>query len=403
MRNIFNIVKKELDKVFKNPRLIFSTFILPSLMIFIMYSFMGSSANTQAEKVQSHDYKIVVINDSMVIKNALNSIPKLSFTWETGKTMTNEEIKAFLENKESEAYLANTKSIVDEQIDLYLYLPENFDTNVATASPSDVNLLYYSLNKYSSYLYGIINSVIDSIETTINPQNPVIIKSVGNDTVTEAETNKSVIAMLIPMLIMTFIFASALSIACDAIAGEKERGTISTMLMAPINKNEIILGKILSSIILTIVSAICSFVGLMFSLLNNANFFGGSEGMKLEYGFGTYAQVFLVLVMISLLAVSIFLLASTIAKTTKEATMYAMPVYIVGILSGSLSMFNSLPTDIWPYLIPIYNLSLALKGILTNGTIVYMPVICLSTVVYFVLIILMVNRLFKNERIMFAK
>ena len=72
MKNIFNIVRKELDKIFKNPRLIISTFILPGLLIFVLYSFMGSSAESQVNKTYNHEYKIVMINESNEMEKLIN-------------------------------------------------------------------------------------------------------------------------------------------------------------------------------------------------------------------------------------------------------------------------------------------------------------------------------------------
>ena len=62
MKNILNIVRKELDKVFRNPRLIFSTFILPGLMIFIIYSTMGNMATDEMNKVTEEESIIYLIN-----------------------------------------------------------------------------------------------------------------------------------------------------------------------------------------------------------------------------------------------------------------------------------------------------------------------------------------------------
>lgn len=56
MNSIFNIVKKELDKIFKSPRLIVSTFFLPAILIFIMYSLMGNSVKTQTNKQLEHEW-----------------------------------------------------------------------------------------------------------------------------------------------------------------------------------------------------------------------------------------------------------------------------------------------------------------------------------------------------------
>ena len=62
MKHALNIVRKELDKIFRNPRLIFSTFILPGLLIFVIYSVLGKTLNSQVQKANEHMSKIYVVN-----------------------------------------------------------------------------------------------------------------------------------------------------------------------------------------------------------------------------------------------------------------------------------------------------------------------------------------------------
>jgi sodium transport system permease protein len=123
------------------------------------------------------------------------------------------------------------------------------------------------------------------------------------------------------------------------------------------------------------------------------------------YSLITYAQLFVIIILIGLFASGIFLIASTLAKTTKEATSYAMPAYIIAMAISVTTMFETtLPQTILPYIIPLYNLSLGLKGIFLNTLLPYQFIfICGSTVVYFALLLIASAKLFQNENLMFSK
>ena len=109
--------------------------------------------------------------------------------------------------------------------------------------------------------------------------------------------------------------------------------------------------------------------------------------------------------MVSLIASSIFLLASTLAKSTKEATTYAMPAYILAMVVSMMTIFDtSMPTNILPYFIPLYNLSIGIKGVLLNQiTSIQILSIVFSTLAFFGIIIYLVTKLFKSEKLMFSK
>ena len=94
-----------------------------------------------------------------------------------------------------------------------------------------------------------------------------------------------------------------------------------------------------------------------------------------------------------------------VAKSTKEATTYAMPAYIIAMVVSMLTIFDtSMPSGVLPYIIPLYNLTIGLKGVLlTQITPMQILLICSSTIIYFVGLMYLVTKLFKNEKLMFAK
>lgn len=394
MLGFVNIVKKELDKIFKSPRLIFSTFILPGLLIFLIYSVMGSSFTNVSEVQPS----IIYVNEEVQsFQDAISNLPDLNIQIVKYNNIDKEQIK---------------KDIDETKYFLYIEFEENFDQKIndyitGKVNTSPVMVVYFDeTSTESSTAYNKVVTILESMRSIITSQNSIPVNFISFmpiNVATDEEMSTQFFAMLMPMMIIIFIFAGGIAVGADTIAGEKERGTIATLLMAPINKNQIVLGKIISTVIITILSGVASFIGLAASMPNMGDMYGSVQSVN--YSFITYIQLFVLILMVSLIASSIFLLASTLAKSTKEATTYAMPAYILAMVVSMMTIFDtSMPTNILPYFIPLYNLSIGIKGVLLNQiTSIQILSIVFSTLAFFGIIIYLVTKLFQSEKLMFSK
>lgn len=394
MLGFMNIVKKELDKIFKSPRLVFSTFILPGLLIFLIYSVMGSSFANSSEEQPS----IVYINEEVKsFEDAANNVPNLNVQIVINNQIDKEQVKMDIDESKYFVYIEFEDNF-DEKINDYI---------IGKSSLAPTMQVYFDETSIeSSTAYNKIVTIVEYMRSSITaeyslPVNFITLMPIN--IATEEEMSTQFFAMLMPMMIIIFIFAGGIAIGADTIAGEKERGTIATLLMAPINKNQIVLGKIISTVIITILSGVASFIGLAASMPNMGEMYGTVQSVN--YSFITYIQLFILILMVSLIASSIFLLASTLAKSTKEATTYAMPAYIIAMVISMMTIYDtSMPTNILPYCIPLYNLSIGIKGVLLNQiNIGQILTIVSSTLVFFTIIIYLVTKLFKSEKLMFSK
>jgi len=389
MRNIYGIVKKELDKIFKFPRMIFSTLVLPGLLIFLIYAIMGQSFTEQTNIIEEHKTIINVVNMPASYQMIVNDFENIEVRIVDEENI--EDIKA---------------EIYDGDNDVLVVFDHDFDQKTLNKEKPKVQVVYNPTDNRSSSGYTIVS-------VTLNVQkegflqvmgiNTNIIDNLSEPVYDEKKATGSVLAMLLPMFIMMFIFAGGMSIGTDAIAGEKERGTLATLLMTPIKKNEIVLGKVISTAFIAILSALSSFIGVLASLPFAKSMF--DVGGTVSYTINDYLMLFGILIVVALFSASLMLLASTIGKSTKEATMYAMPVYILAIFSSTFSMFNEVKdTSIYMYLIPIYNCTLGLKAIFAfEAELLPFLLVIGSSIIYIVGTILILLRMFKSERVLFAK
>lgn len=413
MNKIFNLVKKELDKIFKNPRAILSTFILPGLLIFIIYMVMGNVMATQQDDLSKQNYKVAVVNPSQKFTEAFtvyNTIlqqngNKLNFEF-IGVDSTLEDMTDLIkydENKAGEEVKELRKniqtSIEKEEYDAWICFNANFDEKIEGNNVNDPAVVgvfgKVSLDK-SQFATTNINSVLEKMQPKLILRAPI-------DFSTEKDISQTLLASFIPMMLMIFVFAGGMSVGADAIAGEKERGTISTLLMTPIKRSHIIYGKIISLAVITILSAIGPFVAVILSIPQLMK----SSGVNLSIGAGlSVGMVFNILglvLMTTLLATSVFLVMSTIAKSVKEASMFATPVYLLVVVLAVLAT-NVKATGIGFYFVPFMNIALALNGAITETLTVGATMATIfSTLGYCIILILLSIKLFNSERILYSK
>jgi sodium transport system permease protein len=210
------------------------------------------------------------------------------------------------------------------------------------------------------------------------------------------------IMSMMPMLVIMLIFQGCMVIAPEAIAGEKERGTLGTLLATPARRTDMALAKVISITLFGFLGALATFTGLMLSLPNMMQ----AEGMSME-GFTVREYLMILLVTISTVSVFVALLSvlSAFAKSVKEANSYAAPFLMMSIGLGLSSMFTggSLK-EFYFYLIPIFNSAQSLNAIFNlEINAVNIAVTSLSNVAFALVLVGVLAMMFSSERIVFDK
>ena len=223
------------------------------------------------------------------------------------------------------------------------------------------------------------------------------------DLATEEDISAMIISMMMPMLILMMLFTGCLSVAAESIAGEKERGTIATLLVTPMKRRDLALGKMISLSVFGLMSGLSSFVGIMLSL---PNLMGGSglEEMKFGYTIADYVVLLVVIITTTLLIVGMISIISAYAKSVKEASSMASPLMILVSLVGVTNMMsNGMPTEFYWYLIPIYNTVQCISGVFSMDYQIFPVVItCIANAVYASILVVVLTKMFDSERIMYT-
>lgn len=384
MKNIWIILKKELRRYFTDTRMLIGI-ILPGILIFLLYSVMGNFMNGNSTS-DITEFKIYAEQQPTEITSILPSEFQIVYVEET---LTKEEIY---------------KRIEDSELDLYIIFPNSFMediTKVPTPQPvPEVKMYYNSASVSSSTIYEVYRSLLDNLEATLaNRFNINSNLDEKYDFATEEDLTVRIFSMMLPFLLITFLFSGAMGICAESIAGEKERGTIATLLVTPAKRSHIAIGKVSALGITALASALVSFLGLIASIPKLV----GSNISLSAYGASTIFMLLLVIVLTVLFFTVVLTLVSTFAKSVKEASSLSVPVMVIVMLLGATSfMGTTAQTNPALYLIPVYGAIQSLTGILslTIDPLCFTMFI-ISSVAYIGLGIFALTKMFNSERVMF--
>ncbi len=396
MHNVLTIFLKELKRVFTDRRMLISLF-LPGVLIYFVYTLMGTVMTKVVTQSSTKDTTFqVAYTDNFNSSKTKGQLPKLmTYVEATIKGSTNNNKVEFKEftTGELDSYKEELRA---GKYHLVVSFTDDFENKLADNTASNnVDIFYNGDSSASSDLYNFVSQVVGVSYTnyTVN-LNGQVAANVGDKDMMAMK----IAAMIIPMVTISILFSTVLSLCPEAIAGEKERGTLASLLLTPIKRSEFVAGKILSLSTTAIASGIVSFTGLILSI------------PKLMGGFNiTISPVdglllFLLVVAVLLLFVAIGVFISALANTVKEAAGYLSPIMIVFMLFGMApSLFGF---DQW-YLsfVPILNVCVSINALLNGAEnlLLFFGLTVASTVLYTGLLMFAVTKLFNKERVVLGQ
>lgn len=387
--NIGAIIRKEFNRFFTDRRLVMTAIILPGLMIYLLYSFMGSAMSNMYSVEDDFAPTVYAVN-------APASIAALA--QEAGMTLTD------VSPQEAEGVRTQ---IVDKQAELLAVFPADFDAQVAAYAPGageapNIELYYNSTDADSSQAHTMFAALLDGYESSLVNKFDVN-RGVDADLASERDTAGQIFSSMLPLLMMVFLFSGCMAVAPESIAGEKERGSIATLLVTPLGRGELAMGKVISLGCISLLSGASSFLGTMLSLPKLM----GAGDVALEaaaYGAGDYAALFAVIASTVLLLTGMIAVLSAFAKTVKEASMLVMPLMIVSMLVGVTSMFGDVHAQLGWYCIPLYNSVQCMSGVLAfSASAAAVGVTVAVNLALAACMTLILRRLFNSESVMFSR
>lgn len=397
--NITTIIKKEFARFFGDKRMVFTTVIMPGLLIYIIYSFVVGGIRDTFESDKDYRPKVYVQQMPQLLQPMFEAL-EMDITDAT--TMDIKSIKLLIENKD---------------IELLVAFPTDFDSAMANYDISDStlaapNVLIYSnvTNMESGKAETVVRSILSSYEETIC--NKFNINALTDETAneefnlaTDEDFMGQILSAMLPFMLIIFLYSGCMAVAPESIAGEKERGTIATLLVTPMNRSHLAFGKIISLSFIALISGLSSFLGVILSL---PKFMGSAmEGMPTNiYTTSDYLLILGIILSTVLVLISVISIISAYAKTVKEASTLVLPLMLIIMIVGIPSTIGggNAQTAISWYFIPIYNSIQAMTGVFSfSYSLINVATTIAINIVYAAAFSYVLAKMFNSEKIMFAK
>ena len=383
---LWALMKKEFLRFFRDPRLII-TMILPGILIYALYSLMG----TLFEEKLKYDFKVLLMGESAAFSAVESAVKEAD-----GMTIIVEKTDDLEAGKER---------VKSEEVTALVVFEPNFDEKVTAYDPLSgeeapkVAIYFRSGSEESAAFYNMFVGILSGYEETLSNKFDIL-SGEGYDFSSASDFATDMMSGLLPFIIVIMIFSSCMSMTLESVAGEKERGTLATILVTSVKRSHIALGKILPLSCISMIGAVSSFLGVALSM---PKLMGASLGILGGYSFLSYLMIFLLIFSIVPLIVSLRSTVSTLSRSVKEASAYTS---ILMVLSMVLSIAVNFVSGIgnWVVAIPLLNAVVAMNQVFTRTAPVWLPFTAFAlNLVYTAILVFAVAKMLSSERIMFGK
>lgn len=408
---MLKVYLKELLELTRDKKTLIFTIIMPTLLMPLILVGFSAIVMTIDNKAKNEvlNYTVVGGNNFTQLTQALAENPKFQLKQLPEDTDYNEAIN-------------------NDQIRFLIRIPENTQSRMSQGLSAHIEVLYNDSSSTSAKVISRIESTIEALKKeqaenrlahlglSLGQKEGLIepIKLERKTTANERESIGEKLGGVLPYILILLALGGAMYPAIDLGVGEKERGTLETLLLTPVPRFHIVFAKfgvIFTTSFLAILLSLISFA-LIIMVLGPAVFSSGNaaDGERMSQLLATFSTIsiidvfliFLMLVPVCAVFGSLLLSVSIYARTFKEAQNYMSPIMMFAIFPVILALLPGVKLDwVWAS-IPLTNVALAIKEIF-KGTIDYtmLLVILTSTTVVAGVLLGLCNWWFQREQVLF--
>jgi sodium transport system permease protein len=400
LRNVGIVYRKELTEALRDRRTLISTIIVPLFLFPILSVGFGALAISLVGKAKEETPKVMLRggDDSPVVVEGLRKLDKIEIVPQASNwkdQIINKEIRAAVE------------------------IPTGFQNDVALQKSDTVHIYNYQGELKSEFATEKVDKFLKDYRDTVVKDRlaaknlPVAVLKpfeVKQENVAPPEkVSGAAFGGIIGYMVILLCMTGAMYPAMDLTAGEKERGTMETILSSPISRMHLVLGKfflILTAALGTAALSVLS-MGFSFSVLSHYTQQAGSGNsdaavLALKLGPREVISVFLMALPVAVLFSAALMTIALFAKTYKEAQSYLTPMTFVVIIPAVAAMLPGVELTSKLALVPILNVSLLCKELVT-GTYHwnFIVIIFSSTCVYAAVALFLAIKMFQRESVLF--
>lgn len=318
---------------------------------------------------------------------------------------------AFLEQQDviiEQAPADPQAAVIAGDINVALVIPQDYGEDFSAGETAKVQLVFDSTRQSAM---PDINRAQDLIEAygryigllrlSLRGVSPEVIRVVQVEEVDTATPQSQALIFLsmLPYFIIFAIFNGASPVITDATAGERERGSLEPLLINPLPRGWVAVGKMISAMPFAILNLVITLAGFaaIFQILPVEDLLGVQIGLDV----GALIAIFFICLPIVLLACAIQTLIASFTKTTKEAGTYLPFIGLIPSLPGIALAFLPVKPDLWTMLIPTFGQQILINQFLRSEPILGMNILvsAVLTILLSVIITFIAIKLYEGERI----
>lgn len=382
---IWTVFQKELLDLFRDRKTLLGTFLVPLVIIPFVFFLLGMSYSNVEKEARA--YVPIAVSGTSGLVGAFQKIPG---------------VRILKPDQAEQALQAGTLRAI-------ITIPSDFDERIQAGGTAELTVAYDSTNQKSVYAREVIEQTVKTYsqeivvkrlqraglsEKAISP-----ITTSYQNVASEERLSGGMLAGIIPLMLVVSLASGGVASANDLVAGEKERGTLESLMTAPIAANHILTAKLMTVMVMSTLSAAASLVSVSLVLSLGPL---DMEGAGFSLGFFSPATL-LVLILTILLLSAIFagleLVLSTIAKSFKEGQTYMSGVIFAAMVPSYMLMpLNPVDIPTYYYVLPVFNGVALCKEVFYGKVDPMHALIGLGTsLLYVIVIIMLTSRLFRRE------
>jgi len=394
-KNVRLLFSKELLGAVRDRRTLILTVFFPLIFYPLILSVMGRFNEAERVRLESLTPAILLVEQSedATFQSELNQSD--SFYW-----LSEDSVESGLEalqNKDGNLLMAVSKETGGEGVGLDVILYYDQSDQFAFAAAEQVR------GFLEAYLKRVVDDKLGELGIDYDSLTPpMTIQTI--DVATGESIGRMILSRLLPYFMVLAILTGAMGLGAEITAGEKERSTIATLLVSQLSRTEIVLGKFLTVLTASLVSSLLSAIGLLIGV----RFFGGglspmgAGGAVFSLDLPAFGWMLVVLVPLAVILAALVIIVGSYARSQKEASTFLLPIYMVIVLVGMISMTGSVTFEGTRYLIPVANALYALQDIILGDAALQNLFYTLAAnVVSGALLIAAAVQLFKREAVLF--
>ncbi|MCM1087172.1 MAG: ABC transporter permease [Muribaculaceae bacterium] len=414
---IRTLVKKEMLDVFRDKKTVIMMLVVPVILYPLIFIGVMQVVAAISSSMGEQTYRVVIEaeDEGAFLEKLMHMGEK-----EPDGELSEESQDKTEEDTSGSSYsiqIVDAASIEDYEAALEM---EEIDVYIAGGMENgklQYDIYYLSSETNSSYAMNLVMDAFEEFreemteekirEAGLNVQEilePVLYE--GQDTASSEQSLGSIMGSILPFMLIVSLLMGTMYPAIDTTAGERERGTLETILTLPVTNRQLIVSKFLTVAVIGMISAllnILSMGGIAFYMYQVMDMEMSMQTIDLTQFLPAILVCILAIFAFSLFISAITMCVTSFAKSYKEANNYITPLMLVVMFTGYIGFIPNVELTQTMAMIPVANICLLIKNMLLFK-IDYMTVamVLLSNIAYAALAILFLSKIYDSEAILFG-